>query len=1293
VNTTEHPAKTPIPLALVASLLLAMVVVLALIAAPVSARVIHAYRFQVTEAAGAGFCPGSIATDAADDLYLGDNCRGLLDKLDSSGATVSSWGTNGQIAEVQGTHLSSPEGLATDSSENLWFADRGLGAVYKLSPTGSFQARAEGPEPGGAFPFGGAFLGSLAWSEAANRLFVADSASEVLWGIEPTGSYSGISFSAPGCCSTQVAADNSGGESGGDLYVSASGSVRRIHASGIEAGEPHAFSFSASYIGSALLTGTSAAPFGEIVGLAVDSAGDLYVAQRKEVDEFAASGEYLGRIAGTPTGPGGEFEPFSQVNNVAVGSISGNLYIGTAGGVDVFAAAGLTLPDVSTLPAEVHSTTEATLQGEVNPDELPLTECFFEYGPTTAYGHSAACEPGAAALGEGNTPVAVKAQLANLTPGAVYHYRLVAANANGTNSESEDREFVTGATIDATSASEVTATSAKLEAEINPHGLATTYHFEYDTAPYTAGDAPHGISLPVPDGAVGAGEGDVTRTAQVQGLQAGTAYHYRVLATNALGTVVGPDRVFTTQPAAFASILPDGRGWELVSPPDKHGVPLGAISEEGGVIQAAAEGSGIAYYAKGPIVSEPAGSRSFVDSQDLSTRVSGGSWSTQDITTPHQAPTGVIPGDASEYKLFSSDLSLGAVEPIGATPLSPRASEPTPYLRAPDGSYTPLVYPGNVPEGTHFGGVELGFEEFGGGVHFIAATPDLSHVLLGSPTTLVEGFHFQTGEGIYDWNAGALTPVSFVPPGAAPLCGGAAPACEPSGGGVGHGFRVRNAISTDGSRVILDGGLRLYLRDLSRGETIQLDADEPGCGAGCKSGDGVFQDASTNGRRVFFTDEQRLTADSTAASGKPDLYMCEVEVEAEHLACALRDLSVNAVNSAEPATVKGAVIGASADGSSVYFVADGALSTGEGAVSGDCVLAGGIGSGECNLYRYDLATEAVSLVAVLSGADFHDWAAASEGSDLGQLTARISPNGEWLAFMSERPLTGYDNRDARSGERDQEVFLYDAKGEGGAGKLLCASCNPTGARPAGRQGPPNIPPALVDVPRLWEQRWYAANLPGWTRVDLSHALYQSRYLSDSGRLFFNANDALVPQDSNGTEDVYEYEPSKGSGQPASNDCTESSPIYSPTSQGCVSLITSGTSPEESAFMDASESGSDVFFLTASRLTASDEDRALDLYDARVGGGEPEPVKPPACEGDACQNLVQAPSDPSPGSLTFSGPGNPVPFLAPRTKKTTKKAARCRKPKKRSRGKCVKPKKKAKRAKKAGRASNDRRATR
>jgi hypothetical protein len=1188
-----------------------------------------------------------------------------------------------------------PEGLTVDSSGRLWVADRFNHAIDRFSAAGSYEAQNSGA---GAWEES-TELRRLAFSASADEVFAADSANEGhLFGLEPAGAaFSGKNLALGLGGTINVAADNSLGATGGDLYVSNGTKVLRI-----KAADGSADDFTA---GPGAGTNELTVPFTSATRLAVAPDGTFYVggtngSAEPAVFQFDPSGEFTGtefteadgqhlaEIRALAVEPGGEalivadgqnrvfeFESsgtflreitkprsaeFLGIEGLAADA-SGHLFVSEASSqpklVDVFGPV-VNLPDVTTGAAVVHSTTSATLEGEVNPAGQALTECFFQYGMTTAYGQTAACEPGVVGE-EGEASIPVHADITALAAGAVYHYRLVAADAEGINDESGDREVVTGAGIDATSASGVTATSATLETEVNPHGLPTTYSFRY--GPTTA----YGSETPMPPAPLGEGTVDVARSAFVSGFQPGTTYHFQAIATNTLGTVEGPDRSFTTQPASSSTALPDGRGWELVSPVAKQGVRLGAIQSNGGLIQAAAGGSGIAYYAPGSIVPEPAGDRSFFAyNQYLSTRTGSG-WATADLTTPHQGTVGAVPGNSSEYKLFSTDLSHAALEPFGATPLSPAAGERTPYLRSTSGSYQPLVTASNVPPGTHFGGHELRPEEFEAGVEFITATPDLSHLLLESPSQLVAGFQNEGQQNIYEWTAGTLTQVSLIPPGGAPVCGGDCVPVTASPASVGvASHQVRNAISANGSRVVFRTGVSLFLRDIPGGETVQLDAAEPGC-TGCGSGRATFQYASSNDSRVFFTDAEPLTEDSTAAPAKPDLYMCEIVVEAGHLACALTDLTANSLRATEPANVHGAVIGGAEDGSSVYFVADGALTVGEGAVQGDCQLTEGSegisGVGECNLYRYDAASSTLSLVAVLSGADYPDWNASGPAAEnLREVTARVSPDGEWLAFMSERSLTGYDSRDVVSGEPDEEVFL-DHSAPGAAGDLICASCNPTGARPAGRRGPTTVPPALVEASELWSGRWYAANVPGWTPITGVNALYQSRYLSDSGRLFFNSSDALVPQDTDGTQDVYEYEPSAVGG------CTEASPSFAVRNGGCIGLISSGTSASESAFMDASESGDDVFFLTASRLTEKDEDAALDLYDARVGGGESPAIKPVECSGDACQQPAVPPAHPTPGTLLVNGPEN---------------VKQCPKGKKLQKGKCVKKQqKKSKKGKK------------
>jgi hypothetical protein len=360
--------------------------------------------------------------------------------------------------------------------------------------------------------------------------------------------------------------------------------------------------------------------------------------------------------------------------------------------------------------------------------------------------------------------------------------------------------------------------------------------------------------------------------------------------------------------------------------------------------------------------------------------------------------------------------------------------------------------------------------------------------------------------------------------------------------------------------------------------------------------------------------------------------MCTIEVVGGHLSCALKDLTVPP--SGEAADVQFAVIGTDTAGGRVYFVANGALTP--DAVHGDCK--GGLSeeasaAASCNLYAYDAATEHVRLVAVLSNRDSNDWGSLNGGIDPGTLTSRVSPNGRFLAFMSRRPLTKFDNRDAHTGEPDEEVFLYDAS----TGALRCVSCSASGARPAGVFDEGKFPGLLVDRPQLWGKQSLAGSIPGWTQINNDQALYQSRYLSDEGRLFFNSPVGLVPGDTNAKEDVYEFEPAGVGGCPLTQ------------TNGCQALISSGTAPDESAFLDASATGEDVFFLSSSKLVGADRDNALDVYDAHVcTTAVPCPSGtvsvPAACNGtDSCRAAPAAqPVFGAPASATFTGAGNPTP---------------------------------------------------
>jgi len=883
-----------------------------------------------------------------------------------------------------------------------------------------------------------------------------------------------------------------------------------------------------------------------------------------------------------------------------------------------------------TKPATEVTATAAKLNGVLNPQnvgEAGSYEFIYRQSASECQGENEKVTTTAVALGHKEETVSTAVM--ELLPHTQYTFCVIARNEAGETALAAPVTFTTLAAapkIDAYIA-DVTSSSATLSATINPEGAATTYTFEY--AP--GGGAFTPVPEPAAKGSVAAGTVGVPVSVHVQsGLLPNTSYEFRLVAGNSVETVTSEPIGFTTEAIGGELVLPDSREWELVSPPDKHGANIESIGEQG-VIQAAAGGAAVSYLATAPTEAEPPSYSNNV--QVLSTRGPGG-WASRDITVPHDAATGASVGRGEEYRAFSSDLSLGILQPFGKfmASLSAEASEQTAYLRtnylngdvnqACTGScFRPLVTgkPGyeNVPSGTVFGlaGGKPCPPEFSCGPEFVGATPDLGHVVVSSGVGLTAG----TSGGLYEWAGGKLT---FI--------------------GVGdlgdNGVAARHAISDDGSRVVFSTGGGegpLYMRDVVHGETAQLDAVQGGTGEGAVKPH--FEIAASDGSKAFFTDVQRLTEGAGASFGEPDLYECEMVREAGKLKCKLSDLTP--LSAGTSASVQGAVLGASEDGLWVYFVANAVLAP--GAVHGECSSSGGHNESPpgatCNLYVRH-AGGPPKLVAILSAEDLPDW-----GRELPNHTSRVSPKGEWLTFMSQANLTGYDNRDVVSGYRDEEVYLYHAA----TGALVCASCNPTGARPAGveyrhLQG---VQGGIAGGNSVWAPTtWIAANVPGWTPYRLSLARYQSRYLSDSGRLFFNSSDALVPQDINGTEDVYQYEPAElGS-------CTTASVTFGKRSSGCVGLISSGSSTEESAFLDASESGGDVFFLTSARLSSQDVDTSLDVYDAHscTGAAPCFPVlaaqSPPCSTGDSCRpSPTPQPSIfGAPSSATLSGPGNLTP---------------------------------------------------
>jgi hypothetical protein len=939
-------------------------------------------------------------------------------------------------------------------------------------------------------------------------------------------------------------------------------------------------------------------------------------------------------------------------------------------------------PEASSLKVEPLGATTATLHGVLNANqegEAGTFEFVYRQSPSECTGAGQQTVGALAAAGKG---VPVQAEIKVLLPHKPYAFCLRARNeALEESAFSSPVTFTTlaaPAKIEEQFTSEVASTSATLHATVNPQGAETSYTFEYarsggEFKPVLEPEG-HGV---IPEGVTG-----VAVSVHVQhGLAANTAYQFRLLVSNSAQKGATSEPVsFSTQTAGeFA--LPDNRQWEMVTPPDKHGVLFKPLTTGTGffpeiaAIRASVAGTAIADIATAPSEAEPQGNANPSVSV-LSTRGPSG-WSSQVIAPPHPN-AGPFNGE-EEYQFFSDDLARAIVQPAGNfVPLSPEATESTAYLHTDylngnvsehcEASYKgaascfhPLVTAANdtatpfqpFGEATANGDCEV---RLSCGPQFVAGNPDLSNVVVSSFVQLTST-HISTEEEIgepqpnlYEFSGGRLQLLSIMPGGEQ----GARTFQIAGSQGAGTGqenVAARHAISDDGGRVLLETvtgfnthPVGLYLRDVGEGETVRLDVPQ---GEGtAASVEPNYMTASGDGSRIFFVDSARLTTQSSPSG--TDLY--EYDLNAP-MGSRLTDLTVDP-NPGEPANAK-VVLGASGDGAYLYFAAGGRLAP--GAVNdGECFTQG------CNLYvRHGGVT---SLIAALSQEDKADWTPLG-GLSVHELPVRVSPGGRWLAFTSKGDLTGYDTRDAVSGHADSEVYLYHAEPSpsGGLepGTLACASCDPTGARPIGvelREG----------------KGWAAANVPGWTEVEGHVARYQSRYLSDSGRLFFDAHDALVPKDVNGNSDVYQYEPE---GVPAGEHACASangsgSEVYKPAHRftvesregeepaGCVALISSGTSSEESSFLEASETGGDVFFMTTAKLSTQDRDTAPDVYDGHECSASSPCLPPPAEQPPPCDTEASCRAAPTPqpdifgagGTATFSGPGNVSPSPAATTTK-------------------------------------------
>jgi hypothetical protein len=901
------------------------------------------------------------------------------------------------------------------------------------------------------------------------------------------------------------------------------------------------------------------------------------------------------------------------------------------------------------------TSTEAEIVGTVYPEGAPITECFFEYGENETYGSVVNCAEAEAEIGTGSAGVSVHAKAEGLQPSSFYHFRLVAKSGVVAQPEAgEDAQFSSRGPLIAEAGvnwANVGPTSAVLRGEVNPNGEKTTYQFEFVTkSQFEASGFAGAVAVPSPPSPIGEGEASASVSQQLSGLSPATAYVARLSATNASNTAVSATLEFSTYPSepAMASCpndvfrtlgpaggLADCRAYEQASPVDKNNNNAAGNT---GMVQASASGDAITFITAGYIPNTPGTGN---QRGHYIARRSGGDWSIGSIEPSPSYGHFIRPfGWAAEAGMASV---TDASEPGGRHQL---------VYRSPEGDYKVLA---------RFSYLQSEEEIEAEGT--VLARFSIAGVSADGSKVFIEDNRGMLGQGavakkhnVYVWNreTGDLGLASVLPD---PACG--APPCtppegafagpynwfggNPRTGGVGLASRseyyVRDihAVSTDGERLFFTAGGtgQLYLREhpaAPDASTVRVSESQGGPSEGEKSA--AFMEATPDGSTVFFTSCQKLTPDSTAVS-TPSSVFCGAaqgtnDLYAYHVGSGtLTDLTPDPTDE-RGAEVQG-MVGASADGSYVYFVANGDLDGGGPAKLGNCARSGEFVFGEeCNLYVWHEGQ--TRLVAVLdaegegtgtvSGAsDATDWYPLIKGVEGNQeKTARVSANGT-LLFRSQRQLGSYQN------EGVPELYRYRP----GDSQPACVSCSPTNAPPVG--------PAL---------------LQSFEMVGLgpSSTPYQTRVLSADGtRVFFESADKLVPADTNGDRgcpivsdlggtgkspaclDVYEWEANGAPGGTCHSGAVNG---------GCIYLISTGTSPSPAYFADASASGRDAFFLSTDQLVPQDGDTLYDVYDASEGGGlASQQTPPPPCEGEGCRGQgTSVPPASGAATASFAGPGNP-----------------------------------------------------
>lgn len=602
-------------------------------------------------------------------------------------------------------------------------------------------------------------------------------------------------------------------------------------------------------------------------------------------------------------------------------------------------------PTVSIAAPSALTGTSAVFSGEINPGAPAGNPAAFDVE------WHFACAPECPGLTGGTVPAdaeghTVEAATTGLLPGVHYEVSLIASNAGG-QAAAGPEGFTTQVIVPqlVETSAHVQITEATLQAQVNPSGAETTYHFEYGPT------AAYGHSTPATT--IPAGNTAVKASAVVMGLSPATAYHYRVVISNSAGTVEGPDKTLTTVstgPVADncpnaairaqqdTSNLPECRAMELVNPP---GNDLGDVVR---VLRSSNDGEHVAYAS--PVLPNGSlgGQLAYIA---VGNRGSTG-WSSADANLP--ISDGEEGANSVGWSGFSEDLSK-LVLYTGFSP-DPADTDLTDLYRLQVGTGA-STWVSNVRGGGNF-------------FYYVGGSTDLSRVVF---------FDASGGGGagkLYAMSQGLPEPVGVD------TSGNEMPNLEAVEHVTYWALRThtRHPVSNDGTKIFFYSSGALYRRDTTTQTTIPVSASQRTGNIGA-TGPAFFIGATADGGVVYFQSSEQLTDTAPEGGG-----IYRYDVEAKDLTLIATDPNDTALGSGQQLADISVILLTrsllSEDGSHLYFTSPNALAPGAQA-------------GEPNLYVWS-AGKGTRLVA-----------AGVDG------LVRVSTNGRYAVITTTTSIGGAPN--------------------------------------------------------------------------------------------------------------------------------------------------------------------------------------------------------------------------------------------------------------------------------------------